>query len=376
MLQAPPAIPGMREDEIDTPALVIDLDAFEYNLDTMAALLAPTGVEAAGARQDAQIAGHRQAADGARRGRQLRAESRRGRSAGLGRHPRHPGQQRGRRRQPSSPGSAPWRASPKSPSAPTTQARSPRSRPPPRDAGIRMTVLVEIDVGAGRCGVAPGPDAVALAQRIAASKHLIFGGLQAYHGSAQHKRTPAERRTLIGGAIDASRRTVEQLRQQGLDCAIVGGAGTGTFEIEVASGIYNEMQAGSYVFMDADYARNLDEAGAPVSDVPPCAVRAGHGHERGAAGHRGAGCRPQGGGGRFRACRRSGSGRISVTSAPRTSTASWMSAARPQRRSSAKSCGWCPGHCDPTVDRFDWYVGVRNGRVECLWPVAARGGTS
>ena len=58
---------------------------------------------------------------------------------------------------------------------------------------------------------------------------------------------------------------VEQLRQQGLDCPIVGGAGTGTFQIESVSGVYNEIQAGSYVFMDADYARNLDEAGAPVS---------------------------------------------------------------------------------------------------------------
>src|SRR6185503_5478650 len=82
------------------------------------------------------------------------------------------------------------------------------------DAGIRMSVLVEIDVGAGRCGVAPGPDAVILAKRIAASKHLIFGGLQAYHGSAQHKRTVAERRSMINHAIDGSRRTVEQLRQQ------------------------------------------------------------------------------------------------------------------------------------------------------------------
>ena len=132
------------------------------------------------------------------------------------------------------------------------------------DAGVRLPVLVEIDVGAGRCGVAPGPDAVELAKRIAASKHLIFGGLQAYHGSAQHRRTVAERRTLIGNAVDASRRTVEQLRQQGLDCPIVGGAGTGTFQIESASGVYNEIQAGSYVFMDADYARNLDEAGAPI----------------------------------------------------------------------------------------------------------------
>ena len=84
----------------------------------------------------------------------------------------------------------------------------------------------------------------------------------------------AERRSLIGGAVDASRRTVEQLRQQGLDCAIVGGAGTGTFEIELNSGVYTEMQAGSYVFMDADYARNLDEAGMPVEHLSSRSVRA------------------------------------------------------------------------------------------------------
>src|SRR5512142_1178932 len=76
--------------------------------------------------------------------------------------------------------------------------------------------------------------------------------------------TSALRRSVIDGAVDASRRTVEQLRQQGLDCAIVGGAGTGTFEIESHSGVYTEMQAGSYVFMDVDYAKNLDEAGAPI----------------------------------------------------------------------------------------------------------------
>src|SRR5690349_22771303 len=50
-------------------------------------------------------------------------------------------------------------------------------------AGLRLPVLVEIDVGAARCGVEPGPPAVALAERIAASRHLVFGGLQAYHGS-------------------------------------------------------------------------------------------------------------------------------------------------------------------------------------------------
>jgi 3-hydroxy-D-aspartate aldolase len=216
---------------------------------------------------------------------------------------------------------------------------------------------------------------VALATRIAASKHLIFGGLQAYHGSAQHKRTPDERRTLIGGAVEASRRTVEQLRQQGLDCAIVGGAGTGTFEIESQSGVYTEMQAGSYVFMDADYARNLDEAGAPIGTFrhalfvlssvmsaaqPGVAVLdAGLKSLAVDSGLPTVWQRPD-----IRYTSASDEhGKLAVgseTAAPKV----------------GEKLRLVPGHCDPTVDKFDWYVGIRNGRVECLWPVAARGGVS
>jgi pimeloyl-ACP methyl ester carboxylesterase len=121
-------------------------------------------------------------------------------------------------------------------------------------------VLVEIDVGAARCGVQPGPEAVALAERIAESRHLRFGGIQAYQGSAQHIREPERRAAAIHVAVDAARRTVEQLRQRGLDCPVVGGGGTGSFAHEAASGVYTEIQAGSYAFMDADYARN---EGAP-----------------------------------------------------------------------------------------------------------------
>ena len=236
-----------------------------------------------------------------------------------------------------------------------------------------MTVLVEIDVGAKRCGVQPGPAAVDLAKKIATSKHLIFGGLQAYQGSAQHKRSIQERQTLIDAAVDASRRTVEQLRQQGLDCPIVGGAGTGTFQLESTSGIYTEMQCGSYVFMDADYARNLDESGNPVSTFRHALFVL-----------------------------------ATVMSAPRTGLAVLDAGHKAVSVDSGLPTVWgkpdiryagasdehgtlivgsettmpklgeklrlVPGHCDPTVDRYDWYVGVRGGRVECLWPVAARGG--
>ncbi len=235
MLQPPPAQPGMREDEIDTPALLIDLDALEANLDRMAALLAPTGTKlrAHAKTHKSPVIARLQMARGAVGqcvqkiaeaealawggipdilvSNEVVGAAKLARLAALARIAKV----------------AVCADDPRQIEAAETAAA---------DAGLRLTVLVEIDVGAGRCGVPPGPAAVALAQRIAGSPHLIFGGLQAYHGSAQHKRTLEERRVLIGAAVDATRRTVEQLRQQGLDCPIVGGAGTGSFELEVGIG--------------------------------------------------------------------------------------------------------------------------------------------
>ena len=371
MLQAPPSAPGMREDEIDTPALLIDLDAFEANLDTMAALLAPTGVK-------------------------LRAHAKTHKSPVIARLQMARGAVGNCVQKVTEAEILAWGGIPDILVSNEVVGAAKLARlcalsriakvavcaddtgqvaaieTAAAAAGIRMTVLVEIDVGAGRCGVQPGPDAVALAERIAVSKHLIFGGLQAYHGSAQHKRTPAERRTLISGAVEASRRTVEQLRQRGLHCAIVGGAGTGTFEIESKSGTYTEMQAGSYIFMDADYARNLDETGAPVATfrhalfvLSTVMSQAQTGVAALDAGHKAVAV---------------DSGLPTVWQRPdiRYTSASdehgklqYGSETTPPR--TGEKLRLVPGHCDPTVDKFDWYVGVRNGRVECLWPVAARG---
>ncbi len=374
MLQSPPAQPGMREDEIDTPALVIDLDALEYNLDHMAGLLAPTGVKlrAHAKTHKSPIIAKLQMARGAVGqcvqkvaeaeilawggvsdilvSNEVVGAAKLARLCALARIA-------------------------KVALCVDDAAQVAAIEAAAADAGVTMSVLVEIDVGAGRAGVAAGPEAVALAQRIADSKHLTFGGLQAYQGSAQHKRTVAERRTLIGAAIDASRRTVEQLRQQGLPCPIVGGAGTGSFQIEASSGVYTEMQAGSYIFMDADYARNLDESGAPVSTFrhslfvlstvmsasrPGVAVLdAGHKAVSIDSGMPTVWGRPD-----VRYVSASDEhGKLEVgseTVAPKL----------------GEKLRLVPGHCDPTVDRFDWYVGVRKGRVECLWPVAARGGFS
>ncbi len=363
MLQPPPAEPGMREEEVDTPALILDLDAFEGNLDSMAALLAPTGTRL---RAHAKTHNARVVA---------RAPLRRG-AVGLC-------VQTVAEAEALAWGGVPDILVSNEVIAPRKLARLAALQRIARvavcadteggvaaieqaaeAAGQRMTVLVEIDVGAGRCGVAPGPEAVALARRIAASPHLVFGGLQAYHGSAQHRRSPEERRAAIGTAADHTRRTVEQLRQQGLECAIVGGAGTGTFALEAGSGVWTEIQAGSYAFMDADYARNEEPPPfrhalfvlAQVMSVQPgrAVVDAGHKAVPTDSGFPSVHGRP---------------GVLYTGASDEHGTL--RGEGLPQLGERVRLV---PGHCDPTVDRYDWYVGVRRGRVECLWPVAARGG--
>src|SRR5699024_4601307 len=91
-------------------------------------------------------------------------------------------------------------------------------------------VLVEVDVGAGRCGVAPGEDAVPLAKKIAESDNLTFKGFQAYQGKAQHVHSYEERKAHIQKAIDDIKRTADLVKAEGLEVELICGAGTGTYQ--------------------------------------------------------------------------------------------------------------------------------------------------
>lgn len=366
MLQPPPAEPGMREEEVDTPALILDLDAFEANLDAMAGFLAPTGTKLrahAKTHKSTVIAKLQMARGAVGQCVQKVAEAEQLAWGGI------PdilvsNQVVGARKL------ARFMALARIADVAICAddpAQVAAIEAAAEAAGVRVPVLVEIDVGAARCGVEPGPPAVALAERIAASKHLRFGGLQAYHGSAQHQRTPEQRAASIAGAADSARRTVEQLRQRGLDCPIIGGAGTGTFRHEAASGVYTEIQAGSYAFMDADYARNEDAppfrhalfvlATVMSRSIPGVAVvDAGH---KAVAVDSGLPLIWEKPGLRY------------VGASDEHGKIVIEDAAAPAL---GEKLRLVPGHCDPTVDRYDWYVGVRRGRVECLWPVSARGG--
>ena len=241
---------------------------------------------------------------------------------------------------------------------------------------VTIPVLVEIDVGGNRCGVAPGEPAVRLAAKIARSNLLRFGGLQAYHGSAQHLRTYDERRDAIAQAVAMTRQTVGLLKREGLDCETVGGAGTGTFGLEAASGVFNELQAGSYIFMDADYARNRKADGSPNDQFEHAlfvltTVMSRPSETRAVvdAGHKSAAIDS----GPPEPFRRSGI----VYRRPSDEHGLLLSEGGTLPRRGEKIL-LVPGHCDPTVNLYDRYVCVRGLHgvspvVEAIWPVSARG---
>jgi 3-hydroxy-D-aspartate aldolase len=240
-----------------------------------------------------------------------------------------------------------------------------------RAAGTKIDVLIEVNVGANRCGVEPGQPAVSLAQHIAAAKHLRFAGLHAYQGAAQHARTPAERKAAIAKAVKYVRDTMDALQVHGLKPEIITGAGTGTYPLEAASGVYNEIQPGSYIFMDADYNRNLGDDGRPMRNFEQSLYvwTTVMSHARAERAVVDAGLKALS----------VDSGMPLVADLPGVEflKASDEHGVLKLPQGSKLTVGdkirLIPGHCDPTVNLYDWIVGMRGDKVECLWPVTARG---
>jgi 3-hydroxy-D-aspartate aldolase len=238
-------------------------------------------------------------------------------------------------------------------------------------AGVTIDGLVEIETGMQRCGVAPGEAASLLAKQIANSPGLRFAGIQAYQGKAQHFRTPTERKAAIDVAVQAIRKTLDALDAAGLKSESITGAGTGTFHLEATSGVYSELQAGSYAFMDADYAANQQADGRPsefahslfiLSTVMSiagdgwCVVDAGLKSFSGESGMPLVHHRPG----------------LTVVGLSDEHSRIDLAPGTPKPRLGEKLL-LIPGHCDPTINLHDHYVCIRNGIVEALWPIEARG---
>jgi D-serine deaminase-like pyridoxal phosphate-dependent protein len=251
---------------------------------------------------------------------------------------------------------------------------------------MRMTsaaidVFVEVDVGQGRCGVAPGEPVVALARSLAEhAPSLRFAGLHAYHGGAQHLRTVAERHAAIARAAAGVEHTRTLLTAAGLPPPLVTGAGTGTFAHEAASGVWNEVQPGSFLFMDADYLQNERDPAQPPFEpalfVKSQVISVSARHAVCDAGHK---------------SHAIDSGLPQVVELPGQPRLRFANGGDEHgilypleaggTLSNLPALGdtvWLiPGHCDPTVNLHTHLVVVRGGlaegQVEALLPVEARG---
>jgi D-serine deaminase-like pyridoxal phosphate-dependent protein len=118
-----------------------------------------------------------------------------------------------------------------------------------------ISVVVDIDVGQKRTGVTSVQDTIAIAKLVAADKQLMFSGLQGYAGHVQHIPEYADRAREAARVSTLLGEHIAGLHANGIEVKIVSGGGTGTHDIDLAHQPFTEIQTGSYVFMDADYAR-------------------------------------------------------------------------------------------------------------------------
>ncbi|ETL82120.1 hypothetical protein L917_17654 [Phytophthora nicotianae] len=255
--------------------------------------------------------------------------------------------------------------------------------------GIHFRALVEVNVGQDRCGVDTVEEAVELAKKIESyAPRLEMVGIQAYHGAAQHIRSYDEKKKVIASVAEKAKSVRDALVQEGLTCDVVTGGGTGTYLLEAASGVFTEVQPGSYLFNDADYARNLGEDGEFVKDweqslyvlttvmsknasaaVPRVVVDAGT----------------------KAVSLDSGSPLVhSIINGEKLSTPleyygggdehgilkplqNIAAAKRVELPALGSKLLLIPGHCDPTTNMYDHLVGYRGDRVEHVWEIEARG---
>ena len=125
-------------------------------------------------------------------------------------------------------------------------------------SGKALDVLVDFSSGHHRTGAATGEEAIMLAHGVhAQASELRFAGLQAYYGNLQHVASRTEREVKARRQHDVIARLVGKLRAAGLPAQVVTGAGTGTHDIDAEAKVFTEMQAGSYIFMDVEYADAL-----------------------------------------------------------------------------------------------------------------------
>jgi D-serine deaminase-like pyridoxal phosphate-dependent protein len=241
-----------------------------------------------------------------------------------------------------------------------------------RAAKVVVDVLVDVDVGDRRTGVLPGQPALRLAQQIAKERSLRLRGVQAYAGHASHAHGFANRAKVSRTALAQALETRALLAKAGLEVPILSGGSTGTYNIDSDVRGVTELQVGSYVFMDVEYRRIGGRDGAVytdfrpsltvlttvVSDAHPDRVTVDAGTKAFATD---VPDRPEAKNYPGLSYRRAGDEFGTLTAA--------KGAKLPRL---GERLEFLVPHCDPTVNLYDRIYAVRGGRVEAIWPTAAR----
>ena len=238
--------------------------------------------------------------------------------------------------------------------------------------GAILECLVELECGSQRCGVSDLAKLVEIAAAIDKADGLKFSGIQSYNGRVQHHQSFAERQAVEKKVAAVTGQAVDALKKAGLECEIVSGGGTGSFAFEAESGVFNEIQCGSYAFMDADYGRIENETGQRFDQaewqnalflLTSIVSTAQDGQAVCDAGLK---------------VQSVDSGLPVIYGRKdvryiQCSDEHGVIEDKNNSLSLKDRLMLVPGHCDPTCNLHDWYVGVRGGKVEALWPVSARG---
>jgi D-serine deaminase-like pyridoxal phosphate-dependent protein len=239
--------------------------------------------------------------------------------------------------------------------------------------GARLDVIIDIDPGSHRTGVASIDEAVALARAIAAAPRLRYRGVQFYCGPQQHIAGYADRRAAIEERTRYLQQVIAALTEAGFAPGIVTGAGTGTHRIDLELGVFTELQVGSYIFMDKQYldCELVDGQPSPFEvalGVDSRIVSANHaGHVTIDAG--------------YKSLSTDGGDAVVRRGAPADARFAFMGDEHGALVAPGIGDQLKPGapvtltvpHCDPTVNLYDNYHVVRGDTLVDLWPVSARG---
>lgn len=237
----------------------------------------------------------------------------------------------------------------------------------------KLDVIIDIDPGIARTGVASAETAVALAKVLSASPNLRYRGVQFYCGSQQHIENYAERRAAIVERTAYLQEVVAALTEAGFAPEIITGSGTGTHRIDLEIGVFTELQAGSYVFMDKQY---LDCDIADGGEAP-FEVSLSVDSRVVSANHSGLVTIDAG----YKSLSTDGGVAVVQRGAPETAFFAFMGDEHAALIAPEIGTKLAPGdpvsltvpHCDPTVNLYDHYHVVAGDTLVDIWPVSARG---